>query len=396
MIRMTSAFTGEIDDEAAAVAEIAAQLDGRPAGGGAARLCIVHCHREFRGSGVLEALGRYLDGRAGGSVPLCGLTCASSGTDAGYKSDLGLSLCLLESTDVRFRVSHIPALHADTLGADMDALCEPFVKDTERPGMFLAFFPVIDNISGERMIAEIDRRTGGIPLFGGLASSEAAVTKNSYIVYGGTMYESGVVLAGLYGNVEPRFITANVLVSDIVPLKDKVTGARGNALCSIGGRKALDYLMDTGFISGAAANDSVLMHGVPLVFTPEDGSRVIRNSVTADLDTGEVTLTGEVPERAAIGLAIFNSDVIKRSAEEGLLAAKEAARGRSALIYSCMVRRWLLPGESEAEQRLAHRTLGGSVPYNFAYAGGEVFPTEASGGRLVNRLQNESIIICVL
>jgi len=395
MIKMRTAFTAEIDDPEAAVEEIAGQLD-LPEGKDLNRLCLLHCHAEFCESGVTEALAAYLNETAGGEVPLCGFTAASSSVP-GFKNDLGLTIALLESPDIRFLSSSAPRLTLETLGHDIDALCAPFspwaqAAGKEKPAMLLAFLPVTGSLSGERIISEIDKRTGGTPLFGGLSSSESDIVRGSNVVYGGKACNHGAVLVGLYGDIKPEFCTADVRTSDIVPIEATVTKAQGNTLFEIGGVKALEYLRKSGLV----AADAGMMHAVPLLFTLEDGSRVIRNPVTADEDTGSITLTGEVPQKASMGLAIFNNEVIRETTEEGLRLVREKAGGRPVILYSCMVRRWFFLGQSDLEQTLVQDILGGASPFIFAYAGGEVLPTRTRDGGLANRLQNESIIMCVL
>jgi hypothetical protein len=49
-----------------------------------------------------------------------------------------------------------------------------------------------------------------------------------------------------------------------------------------------------------------------------------------------------------------------------------------------------------AEHEAAAACIQGAAPYHFAYSGGEIFPERLADGRIVNHLQNDSLIICVL
>jgi hypothetical protein len=49
-----------------------------------------------------------------------------------------------------------------------------------------------------------------------------------------------------------------------------------------------------------------------------------------------------------------------------------------------------------AEQQKVENCIAGAAPYHFAYSGGEIFPEFFSNGKVVNHLQNHSMIICVL
>jgi hypothetical protein len=48
-----------------------------------------------------------------------------------------------------------------------------------------------------------------------------------------------------------------------------------------------------------------------------------------------------------------------------------------------------------AEHEKAKECLGDTT-YNFVYSGGEIFPSRIGGGRVVNHLQNDSLIVCIL
>jgi hypothetical protein len=50
-----------------------------------------------------------------------------------------------------------------------------------------------------------------------------------------------------------------------------------------------------------------------------------------------------------------------------------------------------------AEHEKVKECVGtGDTPYHFVYSGGEIFPSRLGDGRVVNHLQNDSLIICIL
>jgi hypothetical protein len=65
------------------------------------------------------------------------------------------------------------------------------------------------------------------------------------------------------------------------------------------------------------------------------------------------------------------------------------------LMYSCAGRNWCLGMNPLAEHEKVKECLG-DTPYHFAYSGGEIFPSRLADGRVVNHLQNDSLIICIL
>jgi hypothetical protein len=49
-----------------------------------------------------------------------------------------------------------------------------------------------------------------------------------------------------------------------------------------------------------------------------------------------------------------------------------------------------------AEHEKVKECFKDDTPYHFVYSGGEIFPSPLSGGGVVNHLQNDSLIICIL
>jgi hypothetical protein len=64
-------------------------------------------------------------------------------------------------------------------------------------------------------------------------------------------------------------------------------------------------------------------------------------------------------------------------------------------MYSCAGRNWCLGMQPMAEHEKVKECLE-DTSYHFVYSGGEIFPSRLGGGRVVNHLQNDSLIICIL
>jgi hypothetical protein len=64
-------------------------------------------------------------------------------------------------------------------------------------------------------------------------------------------------------------------------------------------------------------------------------------------------------------------------------------------MYSCGGRKLALGMQPLAEHEKAKECLGDAA-YHFVYSGGEIFPARLDNGRVVNHLQNDSLIICIL
>jgi hypothetical protein len=134
---------------------------------------------------------------------------------------------------------------------------------------------------------------------------------------------------------------------------------------------------------------------MPFIVYLEDGSRLIRACVGQTGDGGLI-MCGSAPVNSTFALSSMNFDDVISSTDGKVAEALSLAAGRGLLMYSCCGRNWALGVKTMAEHEKMKDRLRDAVPYHFAYSGGEIFPERLSDGRIVNHLQNDSLIICVL
>jgi len=203
-------------------------------------------------------------------------------------------------------------------------------------------------------------------------------------------------LAAIYSlpgreKLSPRFFTANVVVDQMFPIKGEITKAEGNVLAEVNGKPTMQFLKEASIISG---DDALLIGALPLVVFAEDGSQIIRNCIEAAPD-GSLILAGAIPSKGRLGAAVASAKSVLATSDDVLSEVRREADGKVVLIYSCVGRHWLLAGQETAEEEIAEKVFGGGAVYSMAYSGGELFPTQADKGT-TNRLQNESLVVCVL
>jgi hypothetical protein len=383
MIKMLTAFTEEVDDVDAAVSALLEQLDLDNTALEHS-LGIIHCYSDFVDSGVIKALSAKL------SFDTVGCTTLSASTPGGM-SQLGLTLTVLTSDDVYF-ASGVSRPVTDTVDAPLTELYgELSAGLSGKPVMLMPFIPFMVNVGGDEFIEKLDALSGGLPAFGTLSISNEPDFSRTYTFYNGEAYPSSLALAILTGAADPKFLSVSVADENILKQKAVVTGTNRNILETINNIPAMRYLESIGIAKG---NDVQGLASMPFIIYLEDGSVLIRACIGAS-EEGGVILCGAVPVNSTVALATMSFDDVIGSTEGKLREAFEAAGGRGILMYSCAARNWSLGMQPMAEHEKAKECFG-DKPYHFVYSGGEIFPSRLGGGRVVNHLQNDSLIICIL
>jgi hypothetical protein len=383
MIKMLTAFTEEIDDVDAAVSELLGQLDldhKRLANS----LGIIHCYSDFVDSGVVKAVSEKLPFDTVGSTTIS--TSSSSGL-----SQIGFSITVLTSDDVQF-VSGVSSPVGDSVDAPLTELYNRITAGlSEKPAMLMPFIPFMINVGGDEFIEKLDALSGSVPAFGTLAISNEPDYSRSYTFYNGESCLASMALAVIVGSAAPEFLSVSVNEENILKQKAVITGVNRNILQTINNIPAVNYLASIGIVKGG---DVTGLQAMPFIIYLKDGSLLVRACIGGTGD-GSLILCGAVPVNSSIALATLGFEDVIASTEARVTEALAAAKGRGILMYSCAGRNWCLGMQPLAEHKKVKECLG-DTPYHFVYSGGEIFPSRLGDGSVVNHLQNDSLIICIL
>jgi hypothetical protein len=309
----------------------------------------------------------------------------------GAMGDLMLALTVLTSDDILFRAGASVPIEGNPKEA-VEELYSRLVFPAEKPSLLIVMAPTLSHIGGDDFVEAIDSVSGGISLFGSLAATHRPDFSGINTCWNGNCYDNAVVLIALLGEVRPEFYLTSIPKDKIIRQRAVVTKAVKNEIQSINGLAPLQYLESVGL----AENGSVAgLASFPFVLTLPDGSQMVRSAyeVTAE---GSILAAGAVPQSARIDFSDCGAEFVLQSAEEITSRAMIAAQGRSALIFSCVARRWTLGAGPEAEIKKLAELLDDRISYQFAYSGGEICPVKNRDGRMVNRLHNFSLTICLL
>ena len=193
-----------------------------------------------------------------------------------------------------------------------------------------------------------------------------------------------------YVDLKPEFYTAAVTEKALRTKRAKITGAKLNILESINNIPARSYLENIGL--------SVFsLSYMPIVVYSEDGSKVFRAGLKS-LDNGALLVTGTVPRNAEISFVFIDDKEVMESTGHLLenIMKHKGMENRSLLIYACCSHFWILGSRWKNELGKTASCIKDSVSWHFVCSGGEVFPLILANGKVVNQLQNHSVVVCVL
>jgi hypothetical protein len=388
MIKMISAFTEEIDDVDLAVSEILNRLD---LGNNALfqnSIGILHCYNEFVDSGVVKALSEKLP------FDVIGATM-NSVCESGNMSEMGLMLNILTSDDVNFITGVSGAVDSD-MPAAMKKLSDGInsrLNEGEKPAMLLTFIPLMLTIGADEFVDQINKLFDNIPAFGALPISEEADFSKCYMLYNGEYYENIAIITALTGNVKPQFLTASFPEKNMLRQRGIVTKSESTVLHCVNGMSFEEYAESSGLVD--KKEDIPKLISTPIIVDLDNGLRLVRVCFTGN-GSGGALMGGHIPEGAKIGFSVMDSADIVNTTGQKIEEALETADGRNLLIYACSARLWALGPNNTSENDKIIDIIGDSASYYSTYCGGEIFPQWLPDGKVVNHLQNYSLIICMI
>ena len=383
MIKSFTASTCQIDDAEAAIAEITAKLDFET------KLLkntlgIISCFSEFRETGVLKAI---CDALPFDCIGTSSCICATGGE----VDQIILAITVLTSDDCFFDTAVIPVTHEDYKDSIRAVISAQRRRIKEKPTLILGYFPLMNNLSGDIILSELDSATEGIPIFGTMAVDHKTDYSTAITIRNGDTYREAIVIGAVYGNLKVAFEIASLDENKIMTQTAIITGSEGNILTGVNGKTALEYLGEIGL------KREDLMSGVgitPLVVDHRDGTKPVARAVFTLTHEGRVVCGGAMPVNATLALGRINMHDVLDTTEKALhtLIEKDCV----ILSYSCIARYLTLGVNYTAEAEKIIEVAGDEANYLFAHSGGEICPLPDENGKLVNYFHNFTNVFCRL
>ncbi|MCL2389966.1 MAG: FIST C-terminal domain-containing protein [Endomicrobia bacterium] len=379
MIKSFTASTREIDDSAAAIAEIKAAFEGKLLKNS---LGLISYFSEFEETGVLKAVCDALPFDCIGST-----SCLCS---AGKQTDqIILTITVLTSDDCSFETIVLPI--TEKYDESINSALSPVInRSGEKPALILSYFPLMNTVSGDMILAAIDKVTGGIPLFGTTSIDHNMNFSAAKTMRNGEAFRESAVLGLLYGDFNYSFGVASIDKSKIRSQKAVITESDGNILIGVNDKSVVEYLEEIGLSTTELANGLAIL---PLVVDHKDGTKHVARAVFTLTPEGHAVCGGAMPVGATLAIGRIVPEDVLNTTEESLkpLVDKDSV----VLSYSCMARYHALGTDYAAEAKKVSE-LAGDMRYMFACSGGEICPLPDASGKLKNFYHNYTNVFCRL
>jgi len=402
-MRSIVAVTNEMDDTEAAVQELWDQIqkDG-PLGKNSC--AFVFCDVEMAHEDFTAVLKKKLPFEVVGCTSIANFD-AKSGSQI-----LSAVLVVLTGDDVRFGVALTDTLTRDNLRQELRRVFEKTRAEIGEPGKLLFLVPPFNDVSPlDEYVDTLSELSGGIPIFGGLPSSNIADGDTLMYADGRVfMDRAAIILVG--GNVRPIFSAQNVL-SDLSEQKHVISKAERNIVYTVEDMTFADYLRQAGLPVDdlIAQGDLAVYVSTPLKVNisknnDQDKIPIARTIKTLSPSDGSGVLFGAISENSVVSIVTMKRQDIQESCKMAMKEIRDkidAAKGSgytysTLLCVSCGGRYMVMGDDKDIEGNILVENLPSGLTLSGFYAYGEICPTIYENGVALNRVHNESIVMCAL
>ena len=395
-MRSFQAFTREVDDIDIAVSELKAGID--PSLFMKNTCGIVFCGFEPDMGMLVEALNKAFD------FPFFGCTGIGVLSTNGY-SQSSISLLVLTADDVEFSIGmteEINSMNDIHLFADTYHECSRRLSTDEK--LIFTYVPWLNDIMFDDIVGTIDRESGHVPVYGGIASDGWTFDSTYVFTNEGATQNRGVMMV-LGGNINPIF-TIEHSTTLTTNLHKVVTKAEGTTVYEVDGKPVTDFVSEMGLITDKT---SVILDflGTPFLATQktDDGDEIdtLRCLGVIDHEKQACGYIGRIDEGSELNMVLISKEDIENSVKAAFdkifetINKAENYEYSSIFCSSCAARYCLLVADKNAEGRAYEGRLPEKINVQGVYIYGEFCPAKGKyTGGLYNVLSNETFTILAI
>jgi hypothetical protein len=379
-VKVITAFTSEIDDVNAAVADIKSQLgEFSPEN----TFGIVSCHYEFVRSGAAKAIINSLP------FPVIGATSSLMGTNHSC-GELLFTIAVVSGKEI-YRTEVVTTPSAEP-HADLNTLISPLFDDeSEKAALVWVAAPDFVLINGDELCKAYGKTGYGVPLFGTYAVDDSPLfNEECYVLSQSEISRDKIVFMKIYGDIKPFVSAISIPKAKILPRVGVVTKSEKSTVFEIDGYPASQFLSSYGLAEQLETSGAISV--LSLIVNNKNEDDYYSRTLLGINSDGSVITGGAVKAGSEIRIGLFDRDGMLEAAESLLKTAifKKAENQTNALfIYCCATRSVALGFQDTDEINLAGELIG-DIPFTLSYAGGEIAPH----GREKAFFHNQSFCVC--
>jgi hypothetical protein len=404
MFNSTTAVTYELDDIASGADELA-RITKENLTFARNSFGLLFCDSDVDHAGFASALARKL------GVPIVGYSATAMFCGAEGLCDSAAILTTVTSDDVNFSIAVSEPLTGDNIVSQIASTYNRAKSSLEgEPKLILAFPPYLLGIMLDIFPRELERASGGLPVFGGLPAHDDMRGRTA-VYCGDSASSDRMTVLLMSGNLKPVMTVKNSLGA-LANLKRTVTESKGSVVYRVGDDTFVKFLERFGLDVEKLANPderTISFTTYPLLIEKTggenpDGIPVVRTLHGVDLEEGSGTAIGEVPEGSVISVGILLPKDIEKSSSDsvqdllGKMAAGEAEGYRYSTVFavSCVARYYVMANRNTLETDVLREKLPEGLSMSGYYSFGEICPTSVRGGKALNAAHNESLVLLAL
>jgi len=383
-MKMLNAWTQELDEPEAAVAEILDQLDlennlqEHSAG-------FLTCSYDFLESGIVEAICDALPFDVVGSTTLTNANNKDAGT-------MLLCLSVLTADDCRFAAATTDSLSDNLEEAISNAASKAESTLGQPAKMALAFLPM-SGVGGEIVLGALDKALKAAPIFGTVACDyDTANYSNTYTFINGEFCKDCMSFLLISGNVTPRYVVTSTSEQNLRKQQAVITSSEGCLLKTVNNMTAREYFDSIGLAGKGLEGIS----SIPFVVDYEDGTQPVARAIYGMNEDGSATCGGVMPEGGTLFIGRMDVEDILFTAEKSVKELMGHSGLNGIIMFPCLGRNMVLAMDPFAEINVVRATIGDALPWHLAYSGGECCPVYGVDGKPVSRFHNFTFIGCAI
>ena len=400
-MKSTVAITSEIDDLELATEELVSQIREKLEPGGSS-VGIAYCDADVD----VSEFGRLMHDKLG--IDIVGLTTTATVERNNGYNDMGILLSVLTADDACFSIGSTGDLGSESFPESIrGAYKQARSGIRENPRLILTLAPYIADLTSENYVEILDEASGGVPIFGGVATDHYDLQYQKTF-FNGESFTRGLVFILLAGNVKPVFAMEHHFGAK-VEKKGVITKSAGNLIENVGNQTFKEFV--TSIVP--FPDDELIIYNfqsTPFVMELPDYEKneqpVVRALCTIDHDTGAGGFLSKMPEGSVIYMNVLQHENLCESCTGAMSDIIEKMADNAGYTYSmifistCNGRHLLMGDAKNLESDIISEKLSGFPPELNAigfYGFGEMCPTGVrEDGAAKNRFHNISFAICAI